>query len=332
MKKIKIAYVDFWKNFDYNNFFLHEMLTNNYEVEVTKDSPDFVICSVFGHDVFKYSCPRILFVGEVYCPDFNIYDYAIGFDRIQFGDRYLRFPLSVIDRENLSLALEKHLKDDDYYNREGFCSFVVSSGGGVDNLRDWYFEKISEYKQVTSGGRFKNNLPDGKPVEDKRAFQEGFRFSLCFENTSFPGYATEKILDAWASGCIPIYFGDPEITKDFNEKSFIQCKGKDDFEQVLKRIKEIEDSRELYLEMVHEPILCENSEIIECLGNEKLMEFLCYILDQPKHSAYRRNSKSTMWGKFYEYQLIKLEKIEHNKFVSFLRKWKRKLFGLKKIV
>lgn len=39
----------------------------------------------------------------------------------------------------------------------------------------------------------------------------GYRFSLCYENTAFPGYITEKIFDCFAAGAVPVYLGAPDI-------------------------------------------------------------------------------------------------------------------------
>lgn len=50
--------------------------------------------------------------------------------------------------------------------------------------------------------------------QDKHAVMNQYKFSLCFENCVFPGYITEKIFDSLLSGCIPVYFGAPDI-KDF---------------------------------------------------------------------------------------------------------------------
>lgn len=38
-----------------------------------------------------------------------------------------------------------------------------------------------------------------------------YRFCLCFENASFPGYITEKIFDALLADTIPVYLGAPDI-------------------------------------------------------------------------------------------------------------------------
>ena len=39
----------------------------------------------------------------------------------------------------------------------------------------------------------------------------GFRFALVMENFEYPGYVTEKIIDALAAGTIPLYLGAPDI-------------------------------------------------------------------------------------------------------------------------
>jgi len=58
-------------------------------------------------------------------------------------------------------------------------------------------------------------------VQSKRQVIGGFRFALCFENCSFPGYITEKILDCFLAGCIPVYWGAPDITDFIPAETFI---------------------------------------------------------------------------------------------------------------
>ena len=47
----------------------------------------------------------------------------------------------------------------------------------------------------------------------KRAVLSRYRFAICFENTVFPGYLTEKLFDCLLAGCIPIYWGDPAVAE-----------------------------------------------------------------------------------------------------------------------
>lgn len=48
-----------------------------------------------------------------------------------------------------------------------------------------------------------------------------YKFSLCFENTSFPGYITEKVFDCFFTGTIPIYLGAPDITDHVPSDTFV---------------------------------------------------------------------------------------------------------------
>lgn len=48
-------------------------------------------------------------------------------------------------------------------------------------------------------------------VDDKLNCMSGYKFAFCFENSRVPGYITEKIFDAFAAGCVPIYCGAPNI-------------------------------------------------------------------------------------------------------------------------
>lgn len=49
-------------------------------------------------------------------------------------------------------------------------------------------------------------------VKDKLSVLNDYKFSICYENAhSIKGYITEKIFDSMAAGCIPIYWGAPNI-------------------------------------------------------------------------------------------------------------------------
>lgn len=60
----------------------------------------------------------------------------------------------------------------------------------------------------------------------KKDILEPYNFNLCFENTNFDYYCTEKIWDSIQSGCLPIYYGNNnKIYETFPENSFLDyCK------------------------------------------------------------------------------------------------------------
>jgi hypothetical protein len=67
------------------------------------------------------------------------------------------------------------------------------------------------------------------PAFEKVSTLSNYRFALCFENTAFPGYVTEKIFDCFAAGCIPIYLGAPDIKDLVPACSFIDARDFRDF-------------------------------------------------------------------------------------------------------
>ena len=67
------------------------------------------------------------------------------------------------------------------------------------------------------------------PDFDKVSTLSNYRFALCFENTAFRGYVTEKIFDCFAAGCIPIYLGAPDVKDLVPAGSFIDARDFRDF-------------------------------------------------------------------------------------------------------
>ena len=84
-----------------------------------------------------------------------------------------------------------------------------------------------------------------------------YKFNFCPENSLFPGYYTEKCFHAKLSGCIPIYFADSHVSKDFRKESFINMYDYLEFEKLAKYIEEIKNDYNLLAELANEPLLHE---------------------------------------------------------------------------
>ena len=283
MKKIKIKFVDFWPNFDYEHHFLYVELKKMFDVELS-DTPDYLFFSVFGQDHLNYpNAVRIFYTAENISPDFNLCDYAIGFDYLDFGDRYLRFPNYYNYNYHKDFELIK--TEENRVPKQEFCCFVYSNSK-ADPYREKLFQLVSSYKEVKSGGRFKNNV--GGPVSDKLEFQKKFKFCIACENTDYPGYTTEKILQAFSAGCIPIYWGDPQVTEVFNEKAFIRCQDFHSDEELLNYIKKVDTDNNLYQRMLHEKVF-KNNHFMPEEQLKKLSAFLQHIFKQNYQKAFRYN-------------------------------------------
>lgn len=291
-KKIKVKFTGFWPGFDENNNFIINPLRKKYDV-ILSSNPQYLFSSCFNDDYLDYECIRIFYTGENLCPDFNAFDYAIGFEHMQYGDRYIRYPLYVIPEiygEDYDKMTEKHRNAEETAKaKTDFCSFVVSKGSGyVAKERELFFNKLSEYKKVNSGGRFLNNIGEKDGVKDKLAFQSKHKFAIAFENSSHVGYSTEKIVQAFAAKTIPIYWGDPNISEIFNEASFVNCHKFESLDEVVEIVRKIDQDDKLYLSMLAEPAIRGNRDIKQ-IYNEKLECFLSHIVESDIKKAYRRD-------------------------------------------
>ncbi len=294
MKKIKIAFTDFWDVFDPNDNFIMQALRKNFEVEIS-DDPDFVFCSIFGRRHLKYDCAKIFYTGENIDPDFNLVDYALGFPEIVYYDRYLRLPHYLLYPRACSLALSKpSMSDDELLDRE-FCNYVISNALSSPE-RGIMIEKLEKYKHLASGGRYHNNV--GGPVPDKIDFSRGYKFSIAFENSGSRGYTTEKIMESFASETVPIYWGNPDIAKEFNPDSFINCHDLANFDEVVDYVKKIDSDDDAYLKMVKAPVIKDGCVAAKCLDDDYLSDFLYSICSQDPAKAIRRNR--VYIGKHYE--------------------------------
>lgn len=308
-----ISFLNFWPNFNSEDNFIVNPLRKHYHVEVVApEKADYVFFSVHGkeHLFVDDSRIKIFYTLENLCPDFNLCDYAIGFEYMNFGDRYFRLPgYMPYDYQKDVLGAEtKHLLPPGFSlknDKPKFCSYTISNGNRASDLLVELIETMDQYKQVDSGGKWRNNI--GGPVQDKYAFDSGHKFSIVFENSSHPGYTTEKIIQAFAARTVPIYWGDPTILQNFNPKSFINVQDYKTVAEVVEKIKEIDSDDELFLRYLKQPIYKEGQKTSFDYRTD-FESFLVNILSQAIESAKRRNR--IFWGK---QTLMELKKAEYLK-------------------
>lgn len=307
---IKIKFSGMGDKFNIYNNFIVNVLRKYYNVQFS-DKPDYLFYSVYSEDYLNYDCIRIFYTAENVIPDFNLCDYAIGFHYIDFEDRYIRYPLYLVDgysfysEDDYPTDLERAIHKHENYQKgimqkESFCSFVYSNAFG-SQYRKMLYEKLSEYKKVNSGGSFLNNI--GYIVQNKYEFQKKHKFVIAFENSDYPGYTSEKIVHAFAAGAIPIYWGDKRISDVFNEDAFINCNtyfeihsAHEAISIIVDKIIMIDNDDELYRKMLCTPAF-RNGYSID-LEKKRFEDFVLHIVKPQLQFSYRRNMK--LWGERYE--------------------------------
>ena len=285
MKLIKIKFVDFWNGFIQDNNIIYNTLAKHFKVELS-DSPQILFYSIFGEEHFNYKCIRVFYTSENIRANFLECDYAITFD-ISKNKNHLRLPLWFVYYtgylENYgvakldSLQYKKEILEA-WKSKKKFCCFIVSNPSNPERIA--FFKSLNEVRKVDSAGLVLNNIGytlNGGSWE-KFKFIKDYKFVIAFENSSYPGYVTEKIIEPLMAGCIPIYWGTPTVNNDINTNRFINVHEYKNIDEVIKKIISIDNDDQLALSILTEKCFTDKQKSVESYINE-LEEFLIEIIE-----------------------------------------------------
>ncbi|MCQ2967837.1 fucosyltransferase [Helicobacter pylori] len=348
---LKIAVANWWplKNSEkkgFRDFILHVILKQRYKITL-HSNPNDPSDLVFGNPleqarkILSYqNTKRVFYTGENEAPNFNLFDYAIGFDELDFNDRYLRMPLYYAYLHYKALLVNDttspyKLKTDSLYTlkkpshcfkenhpnlcavvnnesdplKRGFASFVASNANAPK--RNAFYDALNSIEPVTGGGSVRNTL--GYKVGNKSEFLSQYKFNLCFENTQGYGYVTEKIIDAYFSHTIPIYWGSPSVAKDFNPKSFVNVHDFKNFDEAIDYIRYLHTHPNAYLDMLYENPLNTidgKAYFYQNLSFKKILAFFKTILEND--TIYHKPSISFMWECDLHNPLVSIDDLRIN--------------------
>lgn len=283
---VKLALENFWEGFSLSNFIAYfPFLTDKYRFMEDPYDPDFVIRSSFISDgevlrtirtmselPREVRAPTLFFTGENIVPDFTCCDYAISFCRNLADSRHIRIPLWVpriyeigwAPRDLLSENLVRHS------TQPNFCNFVYSNPVAE---RERLFRLVSTRKRVDAPGRSMQNMEAlGSSFWDKFRFMRDYRFSIAAENVRSEGYCTEKLMEAFLAGGIPVYAGDPGVACEFNLGAFLEIDACGGYGRLADAVLEAEANPRRRLSMVSEPIF-KNDRLPECADEARIMAF-----------------------------------------------------------
>lgn len=125
------------------------------------------------------------------------------------------------------------------------------------------------YKKVDGFGPLFGSIAK----ESKFEILEDYKFCLCPENGIYPGYITEKLIEAWFSGTIPIWSGSNFSGSGINEKAFVNYQNFNDMRKFLTRIINLDQNENDYKYIYEQPLLLKSPEI------EPVVEFLKNSID-----------------------------------------------------
>lgn len=112
---------------------------------------------------------------------------------------------------------------DGHRMRNVLVNLIKNSGGYIDTVKK---HKIDLY------GRGFNDIPD------KLTGLKDYMFSIVVENTKKDYYFTEKLIDCFMTGTIPIYWGCPSIGKFFDERGVLSFESVNELQENLRTLDE----------------------------------------------------------------------------------------------
>ena len=137
-----------------------------------------------------------------------------------------------------------------YYNA-GLHSSLYIEGQNIDLVRKrsqigiygHQHGLMDIYGRGWPEGISREDSRSGAWTERKSTLLEPYRFNLCFENTVYPQYITEKIWDSIEAHCLPIYYGGlgSTIYELFEPNSFMDYAQYESPEALFASIQQMDD-------------------------------------------------------------------------------------------
>jgi hypothetical protein len=103
--------------------------------------------------------------------------------------------------------------------------------------------------QKASQGRY------WRDAKDEFFLKHSHKFMFAYENTPFRYYCTEKLMDAFLVGAMPIYWGDTRVSEDWNKEAFI-----DVTKQELDIVKKIDSDKGLFKSIYEQPVFTDEQK------------------------------------------------------------------------
>lgn len=282
MKTIKVKFVDFFQKFNEKENWIFKFLSRHYDVQISPN-PDVIFFSVWGKENLNFNCVKVFLTGENVRPNFKLTDFAIGFDFLD-KDNFLRLPLYVnwrsLDHKKLLLPEFQNIIDTNPKSK--FCCFLISNSDSKERIK--FFHKLNNYKKIDSGGRVLNNI--GYQVTNKLDFISPYKFMIAYENSSFPGYVTEKIYECFFANVIPIYWGSDRIGEDFNEKRILCRHNFSSDAELIEEIIRLDNDPMAYFNFINQPVFNENVPTLY-FDESRLIKFFNQVFNyKSKYSDY----------------------------------------------
>lgn len=190
---------------------------------------------------------------------------SLGMNHIKH-ENYIRIPLWIYYFACINLNKDNIYKkvieiNETKYTKTKFAS-LIATWGGANNLRATMYNHISKIDKIYCPSKFLHNDDSLKNEfnDNKLEYLKQFKFNICPENVIEDGYITEKLFDAFNSGCIPIWNGDRNIEPNIiNKNSILYWEKDSDNKELFKEIEKLHKDETYYNNFISQPRLIKDN-------------------------------------------------------------------------
>jgi tetratricopeptide (TPR) repeat protein len=295
MKTLRVDFRHFWPQFEPEHF-LRGFSYLEPHVRLVHDTkrPDLLVTSSFvdgspssAPPVVDEDLPRLFFTAENVRPDFSACEYALSFCRDIDDERHLRLPNHVFTQHVLGLPTDGLLRppiDDPSAIRSSktrFCTFLQANDVA---FRNEFVKRLARYKHVDCAGPCLNNTGSVVSRADKHSYIAESKFVVAFENEAAPGYTTEKLADALLARSVPLYWGDPTVTLDFNPDSFLHLRDFSGLDEFIEHIIAVDQDDALYEALLAAPAYAGN-RLPDFADPDRVAAFFDRLIDEVEQAT-----------------------------------------------
>ena len=294
---IRICLTNFWTGFEFKGSFLENLINlsceGNFEIIKNGENADVVISSIFGD--IRYPKEKTIFLlWENRRPDFRICKYSLGMDIDDYYGKNCYFPIwyskikwpgfnykflsdnnNPHDQEDLislnSLTSKRNLES--LKDKSKFCG-IVATNPEIHRMNITLF--ISEYYKKVDGFGTAFDKFEKRP---KRDILKKYKFCLCPENSIYPGYVTEKLIQAWDAGVLPLWSGSNVPVSYINQNAFVNYQNFNQMNEFIKKVISLDQNLEEYIDIYEQPFLLKKPEI------KPIVDFLKMSISDIKNSS-----------------------------------------------
>jgi len=302
-KELRIFFTDMWGHGSYqfnpcDNYF-SDLLSQVFTLVIDPVNPEILIYSCFGSNHTKYHCFKIFFSGENIrsgipgaCIDPSESRCNLSMSKYPTSSTNYYLPLWVLFVNWFSKYQPRPLPSNPTYSlsisdltlsarQRSLPGFekrrpIMFINNNVIKDRILLFLRLQERIPIDSYGKLFNNM--SQPLRgselDKHLRLHEYRCTVALENSLSPGYITEKIIQPFAAGCIPIYRGGLDLnTNTFNERSMILYDRYSSIDELVDEVVSVSSDQTKWNEYSDQPLF-KNNIIPEAYFPSSILDWL----------------------------------------------------------